>query len=51
MEKQGEGKRYLKDLKLLTITSEHKYTLDVLAGQFSGPQMTVGNIPSRKAKK
>lgn len=51
MEKQGEEKRYLKDLKHLTITSEHKYTLDALSGQFSGPQMTMGNFPSQKAKK
>lgn len=50
MEKQGEEKRYLKDFKHLTITSEHKYTLDALSGQFSGPQMTTGNFPSQKAK-
>lgn len=50
MEEQGEGKIYLKDLKHLTITSEHKYTLDVLSGQFSGAQMTTGNVPSQKAK-
>lgn len=50
MEKQGEEKRDLKDLKHLTITSEHKYTLDALSGQFTGPQMTTGNFPSQKAK-
>lgn len=50
MEKQGEEKRYLKDFKHLTITSEHKYILDALSRQFSGPQMTMGNFPSQKAK-
>lgn len=46
--KKGEGKGYLKDLKHLTITSEHKCTIDALSGQFSGPQMTTGNFPSQK---
>lgn len=46
--KAGEGKGFLKDLKQLTITSEHKWTLDVLSGQFSGPQVTMGSFPSQK---
>ena len=47
MEKQGEGKRCLKDSKHLTITSEQKHPLDGL----SGPQMIMRNFPYQKAKK